>query len=229
MGFTSWSSKDGANMEEEAIKQLATIEGVGKSKAQILYDAGFQTIGSIKNADEIEITEIKGIGEKLGKRIKASADRMAIEEETEGEKTAPAIETPNIVISLDTETKRLMNVRKTQKSKKPTFKQTDSHKKKKLADHWRRPDGIHNKTRYGKTGKCPLVEAGYGSPVAVRGLHPSGFEEVIVNNVNDLGCIKIDRQAARIGRTVGSKKRVDIENKAAELGLKILNPMRKVE
>jgi len=49
MGFTSWSSKDGENMEEEAIKQLTTIDGVGKAKAQLLYDAGFQTIGSIKN------------------------------------------------------------------------------------------------------------------------------------------------------------------------------------
>jgi large subunit ribosomal protein L32e len=139
------------------------------------------------------------------------------------------VEAPTVVIIPDVETKRLLNVRKKQKSKKPTFKQTDSHKKKKLADHWRRPDGIHNKTRYGKHGKCPLVQAGYGSPAAVRGLHPSGFEEILVNNVKDLGSIRIDRQAARIARTVGTKKRSNIEDKAAELGLKILNPMRKVE
>jgi large subunit ribosomal protein L32e len=131
--------------------------------------------------------------------------------------------------NMEEKTKRLLDVRKKQKSKKPTFKQTDSHKKKKLADHWRRPDGIHNKTRYARHGKCPLVEAGYGSPAAVRGLHPSGFEEIIVNNIKDLVSIKIDRQAARIARTVGAKKRNDIENKAAELGLKILNPTRKVE
>lgn len=228
MGFTSWSSKDGENMEEEAIKQLTTIDGVGKAKAQLLYDAGFQTIGSIQKADEVEITGIKGIGEKLGKKIKASADQMVVEEGTKGEENLK-IEASPIVVTLDAETKRLLNVRKTQKSKKPTFKQTDSHKKKKLADHWRRPDGIHNKTRYGKHGKCPLVEAGYGSPAAVRGLHPSGFEEVIVNNVKDLVSINIEKQAARIGRTVGAKKRSDIENKAAELGLKILNPTRMVD
>jgi large subunit ribosomal protein L32e len=217
-------------MEEEAIKQLTTIEGVGKAKAKILYDAGFQTIESIKKADEVEITGIKGIGEKLGTKIKASADQMVIEEEAKEEgMPLNKIETSPILITLDAETKRLLEVRKKQKSKKPTFKQTDSHKKKKLADHWRKPDGIHNKTRYAKHGKCPLVEAGYGSPAAVRGLHPSGFEEVVVNNVTDLGSIKIDTQAGRIGRTVGAKKRSDIENKAAELGLKILNPMRKVE
>jgi len=229
MGFTSWSIRTVKIMEEEAIKQLTTIEGVGKAKAKILYDAGFQTIESIKKADEVEITGIKGIGEKLGMKIKASADQMVIEEETKEEDKTLKIETSPILIILDAETKRLLDVRKKQKSKKPTFKQTDSHKKKKLADHWRRPDGIHNKTRYAKHGKCPLVEAGYGSPAAVRGLHPSGFEEIIVNNVKDLVPIKIDRQAARIGRTVGAKKRSDIENKAADLGLKILNPMRKVE
>jgi large subunit ribosomal protein L32e len=216
-------------MEEEAIIKLTTIEGVSKAKAKILYDAGFQTIESIKKADEVEITGIKGIGEKLGTKIKESADQMVIEEETNDEEKHNKIETSPILITLDAETKRLLEVRKKQKSKKPTFKQTDSHKKKKLADHWRKPDGIHNKTRYSKHGKCPLVEAGYGSPSAVRGLHPSGFEDVIVNNVNDLGSVKIDRQAARIARTVGAKKRSDIENKAAELGLKILNPMRKVE
>jgi len=230
MGFTSWSSKDGENMEEEAIKQLTTIDGVGKTKAKLLYDAGFQTIESIQKVDEIEITGIKGIGEKLGKKLKASADKMVVEDETKEElKPVEKVDVSPVAITLDAETKRLLNARKIQKSKKPTFKQTDSHKKKKLADYWRKPDGIHNKTRYAKHGKCPLVEAGYGSPAAVRGLHPSGFEEIIVNNVKDLGSVKIDKQAARIARTVGAKKRSDIENKAAELGLRILNPTRKVE
>ncbi len=132
-------------------------------------------------------------------------------------------------MELEAKTKKLLHVRKIQKSKKPTFKQTDSHKKKKLAEYWRRPDGIHNKTRYSKHGKCPLVERGYGSPVAVRGLHPSGFEDVLVNNVPEIESLKIDRQAIRIGRTVGARKRSLIEKRAEELGLKILNPTRKVE
>jgi large subunit ribosomal protein L32e len=129
----------------------------------------------------------------------------------------------------DEEKKRLLDIRKKQKSKKPHFRQTDSHKKKKLADYWRRPDGIHNKVRYAVKGKTPLVEAGYGSPALVRGLHPSGFEEVIVNNPAEVESLKTDRQAARIARTVGARKRSLIEKKAAELGLKILNPTRREE
>ena len=211
-------------MEDEAIKQLTTIEGVGKAKAKLLYDAGFITIASIKKASVDEIAAIKGIGAKLANKIKASADEMVVEEEKQEEKT----EALPITMALDEEMKRLLNVRKKQKSKKPEFKQTDSHKKKKLADYWRKPDGIHNKTRYALKGKTPLVEAGYGSPAAVRGLHPSGFEEVLVRTPKDIESLKVGRQAARIARTVGSRKRAIIEKKAAELGLKILNPTRSV-
>lgn len=208
---------------EEAIKQLMELDGVGKAKAKLLYDAGFQDIISIKKASVEDIAGIKGIGEKLANKIKASAAEMVIEEEKPAE-----IEVPEITITLDPETKRLLNVRKKQKSKKPHFRQTDSHKKKKLADYWRRPDGIHNKIRYAVKGKTPLVEAGYGSPSLVRGLHPSGFEEVIVNNAKELESLD-EKQAARIAHTVGSRKRVLIEKRAAELGLKILNPTRREE
>ncbi|MDL5502055.1 MAG: helix-hairpin-helix domain-containing protein, partial [Candidatus Methanoperedens sp.] len=100
-------------MENEAIKQLTTINGVGKAKAKILYDAGFETIESVKNASEEEIAGIKGIGEKLAQKIKSSADQMVIEEEkTETEETAEKIEASPVTITLDTETKRLLNIRK---------------------------------------------------------------------------------------------------------------------
>jgi large subunit ribosomal protein L32e len=210
-------------MEDETIKQLMTLDGVGKAKAKLLYDAGFEDINSIKKAGIDEIAGIKGIGKKLAARIKASADEMVIEEEKPIEK-----ETTPVTITLDAETKRLLNVRKKQKSKKPHFRQTDSHKKKKLADYWRRPDGIHNKMRYAVKGKTPLVEAGYGSPSLVKGLHPSGFEEVMVNNPKEIESLN-KRQAARIAHTVGARKRALIEKRAAELGLKILNPTRREE
>lgn len=210
-------------MEDDAIKQLTTLDGVGKAKAKLLFDAGFKDINSIKKASIDEIAGIKGIGEKLANKIKASAGEIVTEEEK------PIVkEAPQVTITLDAETKRLLGVRKLQKSKKPHFKQTDSHKKKKLADYWRRPDGIHNKTRYALHGKTPLVEAGYGSPALVRGLHPSGFEEVLVNNTKEIESLG-KGQAARIAHTVGARKRVLMEKRASELGLKILNPTRREE
>ncbi len=218
-----WWNRGSENMEEDAIKQLMTLDGVGKAKAKLLYDAGYETIESIQKADVSEISAVEGIGDKLAEKIKKSAGEPEVEEKTID------IEVPEIHIKLDDETKRLLDVRKYQKSKKPHFLQTDSHKKKKLKDYWRRPDGIHNKTRYSQKGKCPRVERGFGSPALVRGLHPSGFEEVIVENLNDLESLKVETMAGRIAHTVGARKRYQIEKKAAELGLKILNPTRREE
>ena len=70
-----------------------------------------------------------------------------------------------------------------------------------------------------------MVDIGYRGPVAARNLHPSGFEEVLVYNVNGLENIDPKVQAVRIGGTVGTKKRVAIEDRAAELGIRVLNRM----
>lgn len=70
-----------------------------------------------------------------------------------------------------------------------------------------------------------MVEIGYGGPALVRGLHPSGFEEVMVYNVDGLENIDPKTQAARIGGTVGVRKRIDIENRAKELGIRVLNKL----
>ena len=126
---------------------------------------------------------------------------------------------------MDSATKRLLNTRKQQKSKKPTFKRTDSHKKKKLDENWRRPRGLQGKLRRRFASKGAVVQVGYGSPRAVRGLHPSGFEEVMVRNQDDLQPIDPSYQAARIARTVGVRKRQMIEEVAKSREIKILNPL----
>ena len=61
----------------------------------------------------------------------------------------------------------------------------------------------------------------------MRGLHPSGYEEVLVYNVKDLEKVDKERQAIRIASCVGMKKRLAIEEKARELGIKILNPTQR--
>ena len=72
-----------------------------------------------------------------------------------------------------------------------------------------------------------MVEIGYRGPKAVRGLHPSGFEEVMVYNADALNDIDPKVQAVRIGGTVGVKKRLVIEARAAELGIRVLNKMQR--
>lgn len=126
--------------------------------------------------------------------------------------------------------KRLLRVRRRLKARKPEFKRYCAHKKLRLRNKsWRRPRGLDNKLRirYGgkKSGRI-VVNVGFGSPKAVRGLHPSGYEEVLIYNPNELEKIDPERQAIRIASQVGMKKRLAIEDKAKELGLKILNPTR---
>ncbi|HJJ55746.1 MAG TPA: 50S ribosomal protein L32e, partial [Methanocorpusculum sp.] len=66
-------------------------------------------------------------------------------------------------------------------------------------------------------------EAGYGSPVAVRGYHRSGYRECLVFNIKDLENIDEKTTAIRIGGSVGWKKRSVIQEKALNLNIKILN------
>lgn len=92
------------------------------------------------------------------------------------------------------------------------------------ATGWRKPRGIHSKTRYKMRYRRPMVSIGYAGPSLSKNLHPSGFREVQVFNVNDLSKISdSDQQAARISHGVGRRKRELIIKKADELGIRILN------
>ncbi len=118
---------------------------------------------------------------------------------------------------------RLLRLRFKLKRKKPDFLRTEAHRHKRLGEKWRRPKGRHNKMRLKWKEKPAVVEIGYRSPKAVRGLHPSGYEDVLVYNINDLEKLNPEKQAARIASTVGKRKKIEIIKRARELGIKILN------
>ena len=118
------------------------------------------------------------------------------------------------------EVKRLLRVRK---DKDARFKREGVDKKKTIRDSWRRPRGLHSKQRKQRKAKGPHPTPGYGSPLAVRGMHPCGLHEVRVFNLNDLAKVNASTEAIRIAATVGLKKREMIQNKAAEMKVRILN------
>jgi large subunit ribosomal protein L32e len=119
------------------------------------------------------------------------------------------------------ETRRLIRVRT--RHNKPAFKRRGLHRKSRLADVWRRPRGLHNKQRRQFKAKGALPRPGYGSPAAVRGMHPSGYAEVLVFTSADLAGLNPETQAVRIAGSVGNRKRGAIQERALELGLKVLN------
>jgi len=116
---------------------------------------------------------------------------------------------------------RLIRVR-VQKSAR--FKRDGAGKKEQLADTWRRPRGLHNKQRIQKKAKGPMPTPGYGSPVEVRGLHPSGYRDVLVHNPEELAGLDPTIDAIRIAASVGARKRGVIQEKALSEGLKVINP-----
>jgi large subunit ribosomal protein L32e len=71
----------------------------------------------------------------------------------------------------------------------------------------------------------PVVDIGFRGPITARNLHPSGFEEVLIHNIDGLENIDPKKQAVRIGGTVGTKKRIAIQDRADELGIRVLNRM----
>jgi large subunit ribosomal protein L32e len=121
---------------------------------------------------------------------------------------------------MTTEIKRLIRVRV---DKGATFKRDGYGKKKQLSDSWRKPRGQHNKQREQKKAKGALPKPGFGSPIAVRGMHPSGFFEVLVSSVKELEGIDPKTHAIRIGATVGERTRVGLQEKALAAGFKVLN------
>ena len=104
-----------------------------------------------------------------------------------------------------------------------TFKRDGYGKKKQLSDSWRKPRGQHNKQREQKKAKGALPKPGFGSPIAVRGMHPSGFFEVLISSVKELEGIDPKTHAIRIGATVGERTRVGLQEKAIAEGFKVLN------
>lgn len=117
----------------------------------------------------------------------------------------------------------LLEQRKKVSENRPKFKRQESWRYKRLATNWRKPKGIDNKMRRQVSGVPALVKIGYRGPKISRGLHPSGYVDNLIHNINDLLLLDKTKDAARIAHTVGNKKRLEIISKAESLGIKLLN------
>tara|TARA_B100001093_G_scaffold344290_1_gene329043 strand:- start:379 stop:996 length:618 start_codon:yes stop_codon:yes gene_type:complete len=130
---------------------------------------------------------------------------------------------------LDDDTKAALALRAEQKKKTPSFRRTEWFRYKRLSrSGWRAPHGMDSKQRRNYKYRSALVRVGHGKVAAARGLHPSGFREVMVQNTTDLEIIDPETEAARIGRSVGGRKREQIYSRADELGIRVLNRRRDI-
>lgn len=118
---------------------------------------------------------------------------------------------------------KALKTRKRVKKSKPEFARPESWRYVRLKESWRRPRGLDHKMRRKIKGWPPTVSTGYKGPKIARGLHPSGYREILVHNPSDLSNIDPKFEAARIAHTVGRKKRVQIVAEAKKLEVFILN------
>ena len=125
---------------------------------------------------------------------------------------------------LDDSTKSALKMRSEQSKKQPKFRRQEWFRYRRLSKTgYRKPKGDDSSMRKNRKYRSPMARVGYGKVAAARGLHPSGFEEVLVHKADHLDGLDPERQAVRIGSSVGNRKRARIHERADELGLRVLN------
>lgn len=227
--------------KDEVIQTIANLPGVGQKKAEALYDAGFDSIEKIKAASVEELQGAEGVGPKVAQAIydglrETGGAKSAVQVREKGDKATEAktevVEAEEayrvkIKPELTDELRHALNIREIRKAQQPAFRRYHHWYRKGMdPDVWRAPKGVLSKQRRGFKYRPPRVKVGYGKPAAARGLHPSGFEEILVANPAELEELDPKTQAARVVGTVGGRKRALIESAAAEKGIRILNPRR---
>jgi len=234
-----------------SIKTLTDLAGLKEDNVAELAQIGITNVAELKDAifDDVKVKEViknlSGVGPKTVENWKSALGESseARKEKTETTKKAPKeteiveeevveteiLEEGGYVVKakpeLSEETADALAVRAIISGRRPAFKRQEWFRYSKLGEKWRKPKGIHSKMKRRLKRRAPMVDIGFRGPASVRGLHPSGFEEVLVHNVDGLENIDPKVQAVRIGGTVGTKKRIAIEDRAAELGIRVLNRM----
>jgi large subunit ribosomal protein L32e len=131
--------------------------------------------------------------------------------------------------TLDPESARLLAVRDRIDDRRPVFGRQAANRYWRIGrwGAWRRPRGLQSKQRRHYGYRAELVSIGYGSPSKVKYRTPSGFLPKLVHASRDLDGIDATREAAIIGRTVGTRRRLVLEESARKKGIHVLNPILK--
>ena len=122
-----------------------------------------------------------------------------------------------------TEKDRLLEIRKNLKKKKPSFRRVESWRYKRVNDSWRKARGIDSQTRKKTKSGVKSPSVGYRTPKKIRGLHPSGYQEIRIETLDNLETLNPKKHALKIARRMGAKKRIELIDQAQKRNFKILN------
>src|SRR5437773_710228 len=203
--------------------ELSTEGKVDDLRKRLL---GFVAKEEARAAREVETTEPpeekKKPAEKeepeeekpIRKKPKKPKEKEEVEERVHEARAKP---------KLDDRLKQLLALRSAKNAARPKFRRQEWFRYRMFGDEWRKPQGGQSKLRRHFGYRWNLPSIGYRGPRAVRGLHPSGFQEILVHNERQLEGLDGTKQAVRIAHGVGTRKREIIEKACDDKGLRILN------
>ena len=120
--------------------------------------------------------------------------------------------------------KEKLEIRRQASQSRPKFIRPESWRYDRIKPNWRKPKGIDNHQRKQKSrGRPGLVKVGYGTPNIAKGLHPSGYTDNLVHNINDLENLNPKQDGIRFGHSVGAKKRNELMKVILERKFKVFN------
>jgi len=151
-------------------------------------------------------------GTKMEKGEKEEPVRKSRPKEVKGEKVRATKEEKALQEKLKGKSKQVFRGR--------FGKSATRRKSNKKWQKWRVPRGIDFNVR---TCRVKIPKTGYRTEKSIRGLHPSGKEEILIHNEAGLSSFNGKKAAVRIAAAVGKKKRITIRKKCSELGIKVLN------
>jgi len=220
-------SEEYGDMTVAELKALLKEQGLPVSgKKADLIERLSQATGK-EDSEVVEETVAETVEESIEEDFDEEDDNWDEDDDWDEDEDEGHVAKQKPVLSDDM--KAALALRHEQKKKTPSFRRTEWFRYKRLSrSGWRAPHGMDSKQRRNYKYRSSLVRVGHGKVAAARGLHPSGFREVMVQNTADLDNIDPETEAARVGRSVGGRKREQIYSRADELGIRVLNRRRDV-
>ena len=128
---------------------------------------------------------------------------------------------------LSAEDVRLLQERVRNRARRPKFVRTASHRYWRIVrwGSWRRPRGMQSKQRRHYGYRPTVVSIGFGVPARIRGTTALGFFPIVVHSVGDMEELEVSRHLIVIGHSVGTRKRLQLEESARKKGFRIANPL----
>src|SRR5207245_1768828 len=137
------------------------------------------------------------MAEEKEPKADVKAAKKAKKKEGEGE-AEEEVHEPRAKPKLEPHMKKLLALRSAKNAVRPKFRRQEWFRYRKFGDEWRKPQGGQSKLRRHFGYRWNLPSIGYRGPRAVRGLHPSGFQELLVHNERQLEGLDATKQAVRI-------------------------------